>query len=372
MENKAIRGLHLCPVSINSGDINLAEAAEVALSAKSNITWTRDDCRKLVTVKRVLEINENFDFIVLGPGGIFLLDEVNGKGIATLNKLSYPAIKKQSGYQWIISDSVLDQITIPIIVFSVGWNQFRSAKISQYPNKSSLVKLLEKSAYFSMRHNGDITNLLANSDPKLIDKIDFCFCPTITSDHSSLSWNNPRKKIIGFQIANDRWQMRYGSTANMHAKFTHIVKTMEHFRKIGYEIHIIDQCLDTLFIDWLKSTKKMKSQYKLIVLKRQTRAFQNKYYASLETIFATRGHAQMIPIGLGTKVVSIISHNKLDYFLRDTGLESTGVEFKDVSLQKLLSAYKNAKSIDFKHAVSLIKKNFNTNVSKIINIIDAS
>lgn len=371
MEKKAIRGLHLCPVSINSGDINLAESAEVALNPRSNIKWTRDDCRKLVTRDRAIQINKDFDFIVLGPGGIFLLDEVNGEGIGKLNNLPYSAIKKQSGYQWIISDDVLDLIEIPIIVFSVGWNQFRMVNRKYYPNKKSLIKLIEKSAYFSVRHNGDITDILANSDPSLKDKIDMCFCPTITSDYSPLIWNSPRKKIIAFQIANDRWQNRYGTKSQAFAKFSHIAKAMNHFRQLGYEIHIVDQCLDTMFIDWLKSSKNMKSQYKIVTLKRQSRTFQNNYYAKLETIFATRGHAQMIPLGLGTKVVSIISHNKLKYFLRDTGLESTGVEFKDVSLQKLLSAYKNAKNSDFKPAINIIKSNIDSNLEKIANILNA-
>ena len=368
MENTTIKkGLHLCSVSINSGDINLAEAAEVALKAKCNIAWTRDDCRKLVTLDRVLEINEKFDFIVLGPGGIFLLDEVNGKGIGKLNNLPYNSIKRQSGYQWIISDSVLDRITIPIIVFSVGWNQFRQADRKQYPNKNSMIKLIEKSAYFSMRHRGDITDFLANSDPKLRDKIDFCFCPTILND---VPITQHKKKIIGFQIANDRWQMRYGNKDQAYSKFKHIAKTMEHFRKLGYEIHIIDQCLDTMFIDWLKYTKQLRSQYKLIVLKGRSRTFQNEYYTRLETIFATRGHAQMIPMGLGTKVVSIISHNKLKYFLSDISADSTGVEFSDISLQTLLTAYMSTRTTDFRSIVKTIKSNINSNLDKITNIIN--
>lgn len=362
------QGLHLCPVSINSGDINLAESVELVMSHRMpNIRWTRRDCRKIFTSSHIREINEKYDFIVLGPGGIFLLDETNGRGIAKMNKLSYRGIKNQSGYQWIISDNVLNQINIPLITFAIGWNQFRGAGRAQYPNPKSIEALIKKSAYFTMRHSGDIIATLANSNIALRESVHLCYCPTILNDRPI---RQIRKKIIGFEIANDRWQMRYRSKKDMHAKFQHISKAMEHFRKIGYEIHVIDQCLDMMFIDWLKETKHFNKAYKVIVLKGKTRSFQNNYYSTLETIFATRGHAQMIPLGLGTKVVSIISHSKLKFFLEDISAESTGVDFKDVSLQTLLTAYKEAQVFDFNNSLEVIKENINTNVDEIIKIIN--
>ena len=95
------KGLHSAPVSPNSGDIYLVEAAERVLS-KGDIQWTRHDCRRLVTSKMVNNINSKYDFILLGPGGILMLDEVNGKGIAKSNKISIKKTIETSGYQWLI------------------------------------------------------------------------------------------------------------------------------------------------------------------------------------------------------------------------------------------------------------------------------
>jgi hypothetical protein len=37
----------------------------------------------------------------------------------------------------------------------------------------------------------------------------------------------------------------------------------------------------------------------------------------MELTMGTRGHAQMIPFGLNTKIISLGSHNKLKWFLED-------------------------------------------------------
>lgn len=50
-----------------------------------------------------------------------------------------------------------------------------------------------------------------------------------------------------------------------------------------------------------------------------------------------RGHAQMIPFGCWTPTVSIISHDKLKWFLEDIGHEKWGVDVQEEQFeQKLL------------------------------------
>ncbi|GMA25065.1 hypothetical protein GCM10025864_28240 [Luteimicrobium album] len=45
-----------------------------------------------------------------------------------------------------------------------------------------------------------------------------------------------------------------------------------------------------------------------------------------------RGHAAMIPFGLGTPVLSIVSHPKARYFLEDLGRTEWGFEVNDDGL----------------------------------------
>ena len=142
---------------------------------------------------------------------------------------------------------------------------------------------------------------------------------------------------------------------------------------MNYEIHLIDQCVDSTFINWLKNRNAYKKEYKIISIKGLSTSAQNSYYKKLHALFATRGHAQMIPIALGVNVISIISHDKLKYFLQDIGAEPTGVEFTDLTLEKLISAYRESVNFNwFNTLKTIIIPKFNESFSKIDKIIRKS
>jgi hypothetical protein len=369
---KIIKGLHLTPISINSGDINLADSSEKVISKRfPNIKWTRKDCRLIYSSEDIELINKNYDFLLLGPGGIFLLDEVNGKGIAELNKKQYAEIKNYSGYQWIIKKNDFNKIKIPILVFSVGWNQFRNSNIEKEPLLNNLKNLISRANYFSVRHTGDI-NSIFNFIGEESSKIDMCFCPTIINAFDKKNFVK-NSKIIGFQIANDRSSNRYpGGILERDFKFEEIYKTIEYFNKKKYEIHLIDQCVDSTFINWLKNKKYYKKEYKIISIKGKSTDFQNNYYKTLNTLFATRGHAQMIPIALGVNVVSIISHDKLKYFLQDISAINTGIEFSDITSDSILEAYHNSLHTNWLSKLEdIVIPVFNKSILKIDNIINS-
>jgi hypothetical protein len=50
------------------------------------------------------------------------------------------------------------------------------------------------------------------------------------------------------------------------------------------------------------------------------------FYNNMEVIFGMRGHAQMIPFGLNGKIISLVSHDKLRYFLEDIHAPEWGVD----------------------------------------------
>jgi polysaccharide pyruvyl transferase WcaK-like protein len=55
-----------------------------------------------------------------------------------------------------------------------------------------------------------------------------------------------------------------------------------------------------------------------------------------------RGHAQMIPFGTGNGIISLISHDKLRWFLEDVGLESWGLELLVPNLEEKILERVNA------------------------------
>ena len=52
-------------------------------------------------------------------------------------------------------------------------------------------------------------------------------------------------------------------------------------------------------------------------------------YARTKLVIGMRGHAGMIPFGVGTPVISLISHPKMAYFLRDIERPEWGVSVHD-------------------------------------------
>ena len=52
-----------------------------------------------------------------------------------------------------------------------------------------------------------------------------------------------------------------------------------------------------------------------------------------------RGHAQMIPFGLRRPILSIISHDKMKYFLEDIKQLDWGVEINSLDLEKKFEKY---------------------------------
>ncbi|GAK93150.1 predicted protein [Nonlabens ulvanivorans] len=49
-------------------------------------------------------------------------------------------------------------------------------------------------------------------------------------------------------------------------------------------------------------------------------------YSKPKLVIGMRGHAQMIPFGCKTPIISIVSHNKLQWFLDDIGQSNWAVD----------------------------------------------
>jgi len=64
------------------------------------------------------------------------------------------------------------------------------------------------------------------------------------------------------------------------------------------------------------------------------------FYAAAGLAIGVRGHAQMIPFGLGVPIVSLIAHDKLAWFLDDIGHQEWGVDMSaDDPGPDLMAAY---------------------------------
>ena len=58
------------------------------------------------------------------------------------------------------------------------------------------------------------------------------------------------------------------------------------------------------------------------------------YYKSLDLIFAMRGHHQLIAAGLCIPFYSIISHDKIKFFVKDNNLSQYSADVNDTNFKK--------------------------------------
>ena len=73
-----------------------------------------------------------------------------------------------------------------------------------------------------------------------------------------------------------------------------------------------------------------------------------EHYAQVDLSVGMRGHSQMIPFGFNKPIVSLISHDKLQFFLDDLGLNEYGINLNsddiDDKFNKILSKIQKDRS----------------------------
>lgn len=271
--------------------------------------FTSKTCRTNFNKQAIDTINK-YDALLVGGGGLILPDT---------------APNKISCWQWKISKDNINKIKIPIYVVSIGYNLFYNQNICM-PNRGNnsqdqtrlkifnenISTLIDKSEYFSVRHNADIELLKKHVPISLHNKISFQFCPTIEYV-KSLSLDVKPSNTIAFEIKEDRTWRRYYNTTK--AKFFNDIlkfcKTVEDKHEIAILLH------EPQNTDIIKYLKKYGVKVRIIENYKKTPKEIIQNYQSIDTLYCMAGHSQMVSIALGCNTKSIITHNKLKFFLED-------------------------------------------------------
>ncbi len=67
------------------------------------------------------------------------------------------------------------------------------------------------------------------------------------------------------------------------------------------------------------------------------------FYESVDLVAGMRGHAQMIPFGVGTPIISLVAHDKMGWFLDDIGHPEWGVDFaRRHARERMIEAFERA------------------------------
>lgn len=298
----------------NAGDIILPVVLRDLFNKKMSInSWKGAHVKEYVNSKMLKKIN-NYDAMVIGGGGLFLKD-------------SHP--NNVSGWQWNCDIEHLNKIDIPIIMFAVGYNRFRGQEEFEPIFTKHLNNFVGKAKFIGIRNYGSIRKLKPYLNDKLKEKLTFqpCMTTVISNLYPGLVDYDNKDDFIAFNCAFDREKLRSNSEYNL-ISIAKVAKKLSKITKIIYFSHMPTDEKILPYFD------KYNVDYSLITFDNSTEMIN--YYSRARLVIGMRGHAQMIPFGCRTSILSIISHDKLQFFLDDIGKSQWGVELQDDQLEEKL------------------------------------
>lgn len=287
------------------------------------VEWANYPLRNHTTDNVIKKANE-CDLIVVGAGGLLLKDT---------NPNQY------SGWQWSCSIKHLEMIKKPLIIYSIGYNRFRNQEEFDDVFFKHIRLTVDKAAFFSVRNTGSKRALTRYNLPE--EKIVVSPCPSLFYEPKIKEYHRGKGVKIGINLAGDRAHLRF----DKQSFYDSLHGVIKHITDEGYEVYFFNHnwnpqsnCQD--FIDSITTRKTIHNIETMWNRNDIDRAVN--LYRSMDLIIAMRGHSQMIPFGQGRKVISLISHDKLRWFLEDINMEDIGVDVNEENLgSRLISLIDN-------------------------------
>ena len=306
----------------NAGDTLLFLAVRKLFDqTNGSYYWNLEQLWDEITDKTIKRLNKISKGIVIGGGGLLLKD-------------TNP--NQKSGWQWSCSIEQLKQIEVPIIVFAIGYNRFRGQNDFDPVFQEHIQETVRRSIFFGLRNHGSIRSLKPYLDSSLVQKLNFQPCPT-----TLLSYLYPEKvdncfedgkRQLTLNMSFDRRQLRFGIRED--EILTSIARAMKWAMQEGWEINLAIHCPgDNNIEPWLIQEQVM---FRKVELGGKPAQEVLDFYSKMPLTIGMRGHSQMIPFGMGNAIISLISHDKLAYFLEDINHTEWGIDLKSQDIEEQL------------------------------------
>ena len=263
--------------------------------------------RREVDTALVDRINARADAVVVGGGGLFLQD-------TNPNRLS--------GWQWKISAEALAAIEVPLIIYALGDNRFPGQPEFDELMRSHVSQVLDQSVFFGLRNTGSIetmTKFLGHDPDPASGPIRFQPCPTTIAGllyEPLLSRRpDPAQKVLAIQMLVHPRQQAAGFDAEVIHQATVDAARMlvaKGWTVLSVPFHPDDAEVSRKLVAEVPEVEEVR------LYGPEVGFFAGfDLFASIPYVLGGRGHAQMIPFGVGSVPISLDLHAKLGYFARD-------------------------------------------------------
>jgi polysaccharide pyruvyl transferase WcaK-like protein len=316
----------------NAGDTLLPVALrDLWHKHQPEINWISQAVYPIVDEALVKKINHTKG-VVIGGGGLFLKD-------TNTNKIS--------GWQWPCSVEMLHNIKVPIVFFAVGYNRFRGQEDFEPVFTENIRVFAEKSVYIGLRNHGSIESLKKYLPGDLHHKLVYQPCMTtfLKRLYPDVASYDTKEDFFVLNCAFDRSHFRFGKNIGQILNDVALVcKDISKHIPLKFYSHMPS---DQAILPFLQAHG---IKYDLVELQNTHPRHIIEQYAKPKLVVGMRGHAQMVPFGCNTPIVSVISHNKMQWFLEDIGQPEWGADvlsanFRDELLQRSLSILNNSESV---------------------------
>jgi polysaccharide pyruvyl transferase WcaK-like protein len=313
-------GVHL--TGDNAGDVVLYDAVQrLFLKFVDEGRFRTLALREPVEQNLINELNRDARCIVIGGGGLIFPIE---------------ASRSRSGWQWNILQSTLETVSIPLILFAIGVNNFRGQQGFGPEALKHLATTCQKSSFIGLRNNGSIQKLQSMLPDLDRSKVFWQPCPTTVINYfTEFPKVAPQNRAtIAVNTAVDQAELRFQGRA--HEVLDSVADACGRLAAAGHNVIVVTHAeKDDSVLPFLK---RRKAKHTVKRLERCLASEVTDFYAGVDLTLGMRGHAQMIPFGCGNAIVSIKSHDKLGFFLDDIGHPEWGIEALEPDLATRLVA----------------------------------
>jgi polysaccharide pyruvyl transferase WcaK-like protein len=285
-------------------------------------------------VEDAIAANQKFDAIIIGGGGLLLRDQA---GSDTGN----------SGWQWNSEIAAIEALNIPLLIFAIGYNRFRNQEDFNQIFSNHITATLRSSVFFSLRNNGSIAAMRNYLPIDLVEKMCVQQCPTTllwqlyphertkAEAQSATLHTGARKPILTINAAFDRENLRFG---NKKSSFLEILAiSIKRAQEKGWQIHLVAHKEKDLEVGPYLTAADV--SFVTFNLTNSPHMEVIDYYTQPDLVIGMRGHAQMIPFGLRKPIFSIVSHDKLKFFLDDLGHPEWGCDINNTNFSDVIDAF---------------------------------
>jgi len=301
----------------NAGDILLpAVLRDSVVRQAGGVEWHSIQARAEVTKSSVDAINRS-NGLIIGGGGLFLRD-------TNANELS--------GWQWPCSIESLSRIDVPFCLMAVGYNRFRGQEDFTPVFREHLQVLTEKSVFIGLRNRGSVNAVRSYLPERLCEKVRFhpCLTSVISRLYPQIVDQHADGQFISLNCAFDRQQLRYrDSKTEILAGIARAVQYVAQQFNLGvkyYSHYSADE-------EMINVLSEHGVQFDVVDLSSFNSREIIEAYCKPTLALGMRGHSQLIPFGCGTPILSLISHNKLQWFLDDIGEPDWGVDLHQPGIE---------------------------------------